>query len=378
MIKIKNTNELFELEPMKYWSLPSGLTDIERQEKLNLALSTGDYVYSLKTDGNLIRAIVTPERFALQTRGRGRNTGVFGEIQDKVFWADAIANAFEDTTVLIGEAYIEGQVDRAVGSVLRCLTDKALARQKGENVVKFRIFDCFYYNGESLLNTPLIERIKYLPKAVEAIGHELVSYVKYYEAKPETFWDKLSTIFAAGGEGVVLYKRNMTPCENRTPAWQTIKVKQVLKEYIDCFIYGIEPAEKNYTGKEIESWQYWMDDKTGEKFLGSYYLQYCDGGMLIPISKGYYYNWPGAIKCAVYDENHIPVVLCKCSGLTEEFKAKLRDNYDEWHMCPVKIDGMMLSKDSKTGSLSVRHPKLVSIRDNDIDINDCLLSKVVK
>ena len=51
MIKIKNTDELFELEPMKYWSLPSGLTDIERQEKLNLALSTGDYVYSLKTDG---------------------------------------------------------------------------------------------------------------------------------------------------------------------------------------------------------------------------------------------------------------------------------------------------------------------------------------
>jgi hypothetical protein len=169
----------------------------------------------------------------------------------------------------------------------------------------------------------------------------------------------------------------MTPCENRTSAWQTIKVKQVLKEHIDCFIYGVEPAEKNYTGKELPTWQYWMDDKTGEKFLGSYYLKYCDGGMIIPISKGYYYNWPGAIKCAVYDENHNPVVLCKCSGLTEEMKAALRDNYDEWHMCPVKIDGMMVSRD-RNGEISVRHPKLVSIRDNDIDINDCLLSKVVK
>ena len=68
---------------MKYWALPSGLSDIERQEKLNLALTGGDYIYSLKTDGNLIRAVITPDRFALQTRGRGRNSGVFGEIQDK-------------------------------------------------------------------------------------------------------------------------------------------------------------------------------------------------------------------------------------------------------------------------------------------------------
>lgn len=377
MITIKNVEDLFELEPMRYWALPSGLSDVERQEKINMAIMNGDYIYSLKTDGNLIRAVITPERFALQTRGRGRNTGVFGEIQNKVFWADAIANAFEDTTVLIGEAYIDGKVDKDVGAVLRCLDDKAIARQKGNNVVKFRIFDCLYYNGVSLLATPLIERIKYLPLAAEAIGHELVSYVKYYKANPETFWDKLATIFENGGEGVVLYKQNMTPCENRTSAWQTIKVKQVLKEHIDCFIYGIEPAEKNYTGKELPTWQYWMNEKTGEKFLGSYYLDYCDGGMLIPISKGYYYDWPGAIKCAVYDENHNPVVLCKCSGLTEEMKAALRDNYDEWHMCPIKIDGMMVSRD-RNGEISIRHPKLISIRDNDISVEDCLLSKVVK
>ena len=74
MIKINNVEDLFEMEPMRYWSLPSGLTDIERQEKLNMALSTGEYVYSLKTDGNLIRAVITPDRFALQTRGRGRNS----------------------------------------------------------------------------------------------------------------------------------------------------------------------------------------------------------------------------------------------------------------------------------------------------------------
>ena len=38
---------------------------------------------------------------------------------------------------------------------------------------------------------------------------------------------------------------------------------------------------------------------------------------------------------------------------------------------PIKITGMMLSEDN-----SVRHPKLVSIRDNDISVDDCTLSKI--
>lgn len=377
MIKIEKTDDLFEMEPMRYWSLPAKWSDIERQDKLNLLLAGGDYVYSLKTDGNLIRAVVTPERFALQTRGRGKNSGIFGEIQDKVFWADAIQNAFKDTTVLIGEAYIEGKVDKDVGAVLRCLPDKALARQKGENIVKYRIFDCFYYEGKSLLNAPLMERIQYLPKAVAAIDNELVSYVKYFAAEPETFWDKLSRIFSNGGEGVVLYKKTMTPCEDRTSAWQTIKVKRQLTEHIDCFVSGAEPAEKYYSGKEIGEWQYWEDERTGEKKMGSFYADYYKGDSLVPVTKNYYYGWVGAIKCAVYDDNHNIVELCKCSGLTEEMKDDIRDNYEDWVMRPIKIDGMMISKDEKTGSISVRHPKLVSVRDGDISLDDCLLNKII-
>lgn len=377
MTKIEKDDDLFELEPMRYWSLPAKMSDIERQEKLNLLLSGGEYVYSLKTDGNLIRAIITPERFALQTRGRGRNSGTFGEIQDKVYWADDIANAFKNTTVLIGEAYIDGKVDKDVGSVLRCLSNKALARQKGENIVKYRIFDCFYYEGKSLLNAPLIERIQYLPKAVAAINNELVSYVKYYAAEPDTFWDRLSRIFAGNGEGVVLYKKTMMPCEGRTPAWQTIKVKRQLTEHIDCFVSGIEPAEKYYSGKEIGEWQYWEDERTGEKKIGDFFPQYYKGESLVPVTKNYYYNWVGAIKCAVYDDSGNIVELCKCSGLTEEMKNDIRDNYEEWFMRPVKIDGMMISKDEKTGTISVRHPKLVSVRDNDISLEDCALEKII-
>ena len=364
---INNNKELYELTPMKYFSFPSTYSSQQKQERIKFLLDTNQYIYSLKTDGNWSRAIWMEGEMLLQSRTVSKKTGTYGEFQDKVLFADAIREAFHDTTMLIGEIYLDEGRDKDVGTILRCLPDKALSRQKDDKVLKYRIFDCWYYNG-------------ILPKAVEAIGSPLVDYVKYYEAKSETFFDKLNNIFNAGGEGVVLYHKDMVPCEGATPSWQTLKVKQEMALDADCFIYGTEPAEKNYTGKELPTWQYWMNDKTGEKFVGSYYLDYLDGGMLIPISKGYYHNWPGAIKCAVWDENHNPVVLCKCSGLTEEMKAALRDNYDDWHMCPIKINGMMLSETfDKNGKkeYSIRHPKLITIRDTDMDIEDCTLSKIL-
>ena len=54
-----------------------------------------------------------------------------------------------------------------------------------------------------------------------------------------------------------------------------------------------------------------------------------------------------------------------------EFKEELKNNYDKYHMMPIKITGMMVSDDN-----SIRHPKLISIRDTDIDVKDCTLAKI--
>ena len=362
-------------EPMKYWSMGASLSSEQRQEKLLNLLMMKQWIFSEKYDGDLCRIIWDEGEVLAQSRSISKKTGTYGDLTNKLMFIDNILHAFSDTTVLIGEVYLPGGTSKEVGTILRCLDDKALARQKN-SPVKYYIFDILMYEGKDLTTTPMIDRITYLKLAAEKINSDLVSYAKYYEANENTFFNHLSKVFQKNGEGVVLYKKTMLPCEGRTSAWETVKIKRELEVDVDCFIYGIEPAEKNYTGKELSTWQYWMDDKTGEKFLGSYYLKYCDGGMIIPISKGYYYNWPGAIKCAVYDENHNPIVLCKCSGLTEEMKTALRDNYDEWHMCPVKVSGMMLSVD-KNGIYSIRHPKLVSVRKNDIDVEDCTITKII-
>ena len=65
---------------------------------------------------------------------------------------------------------------------------------------------------------------------------------------------------------------------------------------------------------------------------------------------------------------------------TKDFKTELRDNFDEWYMCPLTIGGMMVSTaqaESDGTGISIRHPYIKSIRKNDIDPKDCTLAKIL-
>ena len=110
---------------------------------------------------------------------------------------------------------------------------------------------------------------------------------------------------------------------------------------------------KDYTGKDIGSWNLWEDERSGEKLTGELYGEYRDGRAIRPVSKGYFYGWPGAIYTGIYDDNGNIIPLCKVAGLTEDFKTELRDNF------------------------SIRHTYIKSIRKNDIDPKDCTLSKIL-
>ena len=216
---------------------------------------------------------------------------------------------------------------------------------------------------------------------VKRINNPLVKGIEYHEMD-ETFFDQLNDIFAAGGEGVVCYKKSSiyAPGKRGPSAWETVKVKQEIENEIDCFITGIEPAVINYTGKEIETWQLWEDERTGEKISGPLYSEYRQGRTIRPVSKGYFFNLPGAIYTSVYNKNGEIIPLCKVAGLTDEFKVELRDNYSEWDHCPVTLGGMMVSTAQAeldgTG-ISIRHPYIRAIRKNDINPEDCTLEKIL-
>lgn len=369
----------FELGIQKYWA-PTSTTSAEvRRTKLEQAIESGDYIWSEKFDGNFLRGVITPERNALQTRGISTVTKTYGEVQNKVlFWSD-VCKAFTKTTVILGEAYIPGAIDKDVGAILRCLDQKAIARQK-DIAVEWRIFDILALDGKELLDLPIEERIQYIPIVVKRINNPLVKEVPFHDMN-ENFFDDIGEIFARGGEGAVCYKKGIlyTPGK-RSSAWTTIKVKQEISSEIDAFISGIVPGERVYTGKDLGSWQLWENQKSGEKLIGSYYGEYRIGGTYIPITKNYFNNWPGAIQVSVYDNNKNEIPLCKVSGLTEDFKTELRDNPERWIGCPVTIGGMMVSSakaDSEGNGISIRHPLLKRIRENDISKEDCTLAKIL-
>jgi len=369
----------FESEPMKYFAPSSTMSAEARRLKLEQMIDSGDYLFGLKTDGNWSRAVITKERQALQTRGISTVTKTYGEIQDKVTFWDDVCAPFSKTTVILGEVFLPDGIDKDVGSILRCLPQKALARQK-DNPLKWRIFDVLALDGMDMMEWPFEERIAHIPEVVGRINSPLVYGVEYYEMD-YTFFDKMGEIFAAGGEGCVCYKKNSIyiPGKRGPHAWDTVKVKQEISSEIDAFITGIVPGEKLYTGKDLSTWQLWENQRTGEKVVGSHFGDYQLGGAYVPVTKNYFNDWPAAIQVSVLDRNGNEVPLCKVSGITEEFKTSLRDNPDRWIGCPVTIGGMMVSSakaDSEGNGISIRHPLLKRIREGDITKEDCTLAKI--
>ena len=373
-------DDLFSMEPMRYWAPTSNMDAETKRQHLEQMAASGNYLWSQKYDGNWSRAIITKERAALQTRGISKKTGTYGEIQNKVFFWNDVVKAFDNDTIILGEVYLPGGIDKDCGAILRCLDDKALVRQK-DIKLEWRIFDILALDGTLHLNTPFEKRIKLIPEVVKRINNPLVIGIEYHEMN-ESFFDDINDIFAQGGEGAVCAKKDMIyiPGKRGPTAWATCKVKQEISADIDCFITGIEPAIQEYTGKDVAMWNYWEDERTGEKLLGEYYGEYQTGRPIHPISKGYYYEWPGAVYTSVYDKKGNIIPLCKVAGLTEEFKTELRDNYDEWIMCPLTIGGMMVSTaqaNSDGIGISIRHPYIKSIRKNDLNPADCTLSKIL-
>ena len=353
--------DYFTSEPMKYWAPSSSMDANTKRQHLEQMINTHQYIWSQKYDGNWSRAIITPERAALQTRGISKKTGTYGEIQNKIFFWNDIINAFKKgNTVILGEIYLPGGIDKDVGSILRCLDDKALARQK-DIKLEWRIFDILALDGNDLMNEPVENRIKYIPEVVKRINNPLVIGIEYHEMD-ENFFDNLNDIFSNGGEGAVCYKKSAIyePGKRGPHSWDSCKVKQEISADIDTFIIGVEEPTYSYTGKDISSWQFWENTRTGEKVIGDYFGEYQIVG--------------------VYDNNQQIIKLCKVAGLTEELKTELRDNFSEWYMCPITIGGMMVSTaqaaDNGVG-ISVRHPYIKSIRKNDIDPKDCTLSKIL-
>ena len=64
---------------------------------------------------------------------------------------------------------------------------------------------------------------------------------------------------------------------------------------------------------------------TGEKICGKYYKAYLDGETIAPVTKPFYYGWPGSVEIAVLKDNEV-LPIGWISGLSDEIKEDFATN----------------------------------------------------
>ena len=250
--------DLFNIEREKYWSCPSSYTKEKRRQITSDLIDSDNYLCAEKIDGNWCCFVKQDGIAKMQTRGRSTVTGEFGEVQDKIpHIFNTLNDFFEGDTFLIGELYYSGGNDKDVGSILRCLPEKAIARQKkNNNMLHFYLFDVWYCNNYSFMNTIFNARARY----IKSIGMELskrngyIDYANYVNAKDNAY-SLLEKVFENGGEGIVLQRADGKPEPGKRPAKKTLKIKKEIENDLDVICIGYNNPIREYTGKDIEDWK---------------------------------------------------------------------------------------------------------------------------
>lgn len=364
------------LESEKYWSFPKSFKGDPKEETRNMIFS-GNYLGARKMDGAYYRFIKDMDG---NMRLQGRSKSVSGEYLDKLDHVPHLLPYFESLpngTCLLGEIYFpNNEGSSEVTKIMGCLAPKAIGRQTKGPKLHYYIFDVWAYNGVSFMNEKIEDRIAHLnvmynywaddgnherPNAIAQID-----FATYYEGKE--LWKQLQRILANGGEGIVMTKKGTVPSPGKRTARKTLKVKKEISENIDCFFTGRGTSPTRlYSGKEIETWKYWENMRTGAKVEGEYFGKYRQGEPYEPITKPYFYGWAGSLEIGVLKDNHV-YPIGYLSGLEDAIKS---DPGAQAMKC-IEVTAMEILE---TGG--IRHAKLERFRP-DLAPTDCTYEKYMR
>ena len=364
-----------ELAAEKYWSFPKTYKGDAKKETKTMILSE-EYLGAEKKDGHYSRLIKDEDGNIIL---HGRDKSVDGTYHNKVEWVPQCSNFFNSLpngTCLLGELYFPNQRgSRKVTTILGCLKDKALDRQEKGEKLSFYVFDIWAYNGKSLLETKMKDRVdKYLNKDIKefSLNENNVQVAEYLVG--EELWSSLGKILSEGGEGVVITQKDSKPAPGKRTARKTLKVKMEIEQTIDVFIDGeYKLPTRIYSGKEITTWSFWENTKTGEKYNTSMYNEYCSGVPLEPITKPYYYGWASAISISVMKDGK-PFHIGWISGIPDSMKSGIVNEPEKYKNKVFEITAMEIEH-TKSG-YSLRHAKIVQER-KDKSYEDCSFEQIV-
>jgi ATP-dependent DNA ligase len=410
--------------PLEKILLPMGAKEVKDEKKMEALWDDPNYVAEEKYDGS--RYLSVGGRFFSR-----RISDVTGLPVEKTAQVPHLAAVLQEYPLLIldGEVYYEGMTSNEVTSIMGATPDKACRRQglgelkysedrtklywrldesqdwqelskkDKEDILslamplKYVVFDVLRdMDGNWLIDKPWRERRAYLEHIHQAyilkqdgeVNVEISTVM--YENKREFY----NLIMQQGGEGVILKNINGKYIPEKKPAWNWVKVKKHITD--DVVIMGFKPPVREYTGKELDTWQYWENlDKNNPKPVvkveGTYdkkfgldedgrvkYVRRAgvvidtnDFPMFEPVTKFYYNDWIGAVKFGKYDKDGNLVELGECSGLTDELREDMSKNPDKYIGECMEIGAMEKTRDG-----FYRHPQFSRMRP-DKNPKECVI-----
>lgn len=362
------------LPAMKYWTHPKSYEESRKRKEAMEMCTGGDYLGARKYDGFWSMLILDNEG---KFHFRSRTPGVDGGFVDKAEWIPHITEELSwlpNGTVLLGEiCFPNNEGSRKVTSVLNCLKEKCLERQQKNGYLHFYAFDILAYNGKNIMDVPFEERIEtYLTYNLADISTCKYVFLAEYKSGQE-LWDMCAEILDAGGEGIVITKRDAHYCPGKRTARMTLKIKKEIKNTIDAFLDGsYKSATKEYSGKEIETWPFWYNDKTEEKVNTNKFREYISGEPWIPITKPYYYGWASSVSFSVMKEGK-PVHIGYISGIPDSLKEGIISDNASYKNKVYELVCMQI--EHIDGQYSLRHAKIVQERPDKAH-TDCDFSQI--
>ena len=366
--------DFFNMEAMKYYSVPVGWSEEKKKENAMNKIFSGEWYGAQKRDG-IFMLFGKDEDGNMCLRPRSRNTKK--EFINKIDWVPHLHEFFESIpngTVFLGELYLpRDEQAKTTTSIVNCLLPKSLKRQeKEEDKLHYYIFDILADRGESLINVQAIDRFCLLDDYSKKYQGKYTEWAHYYRG--QELWDKLQELLADGYEGMVITYEDAKYEPGKRSSKVSLKIKKEIQDTIDCVIMGANPPTKLSNTNEPETWQFWFNELTNTKLLEPDYLKdehktiyqaYVEGAPVVPVTKGWFFGWAGSLKLGLYDGDKL-VHVGDLSGITED----IRKNWQNYVNTVVEVSCMEIHD---TGGL--RHPRAVNFM-RDKNPKDCKMEQI--
>ena len=353
------------IQAMKIWKLPDGKENMFPQ-----VCNSGDYFAELKIKwkNKHSQSIYS----YLFSRNISANTGILTEKLNNVPHIAESLDCLPSGTILIGEIYYPGKTSKDVTKIMGCLAPEAIIRQQSSGLIHYYLHDVIRYNGVDLQDKGAWTRYQVLKAIWDKFNLSQYHFLELAEAQTSNIQEFTASALNKGEEGVVLKKKDAVYVPDKRPAWSSVKIKKM--DFIDCICIGFEDATKQYSGKELNTWEYWVD-LSGNPYHGRYLD---DNGYatiktpMFPVTKPYFYGWKTSMRLGALDnEGKIVEIGTVSSGLTDDLKADFAKNPDKYLNRVVSIQCMEKNNTDHT----LRHGFFKCFRD-DKNFEDCLIDTI--